>query len=412
MTALTSLAATSYTSTEVALTLRRLLREVVALHRVTTRQLPRPGHLEALLRSRRRLHLRHLVFTPAFFVGPSTMTMFRPSRVGCCSICPISLTSSARRSRSSLPRSGWRFSRPAEHDRHLHLGPLVEEPDDVPLLRLVVVIADLRPELDLLDVDRRLVLARLLRPLLLLVAVLPVVHHPGHGRVGVRGHLDEVEVLRVRVLERLLRLLDPDLCAVLGHEPHPRNADLLVDPVVLDDGTRSVLGAPPRSQRPITKSSRSSLFVERASCTQQRLSLVGSDSVEPRATRGRRGEGRCRSCLQGAKPSRASGRCVGTSGCAGTWQGGGSSATVSRRSRRGRGVDLRHQVGDAQRLLPAATRRTAIASTDSRSPQTTTSGTFSSSASRIRLPSVSSRASTSTRTPSSRSATASASTAP
>jgi hypothetical protein len=47
-----------------------------------------------------------------------------------------------------------------EHDRDLDLRTLVEEADDVSLLRLVVVDADLRPELDLLDVDLELVLAR------------------------------------------------------------------------------------------------------------------------------------------------------------------------------------------------------------------------------------------------------------
>src|SRR6187551_3087464 len=33
-------------------------------------------------------------------------------------------------------------------------------------------------------------------------------------------------------------------------------------------------------------------------CMQRRHSLVGTDSVEPRTALGRRGEGRCRSCLQ------------------------------------------------------------------------------------------------------------------
>ena len=84
---------------------------------------------------------------------------------------------------------------PPEHDRDLDLRPLVQEADDVALLRLVVVDSDLRPELDLLDEDLRLVLPRELRLLLLLVAVLPVVHHPRDRRIGLRGHLDEVEVL-------------------------------------------------------------------------------------------------------------------------------------------------------------------------------------------------------------------------
>src|SRR5665811_366848 len=83
---------------------------------------------------------------------------------------------------------------PAEHDRDLDLRPLVEEANDVPLLRLVVVHADLRPQLYLLDVNLLLVLASQLRLLLLRVAVLAVIHHPADGRVGARGDLDQVEI--------------------------------------------------------------------------------------------------------------------------------------------------------------------------------------------------------------------------
>ena len=58
------------------------------------------------------------------------------------------------------------------------------------LLGLVVVVADLRSELDLLDVDRRLVLPRLLCPLLLLVAPLAVVHDARHGsKCGLGEHV-------------------------------------------------------------------------------------------------------------------------------------------------------------------------------------------------------------------------------
>jgi hypothetical protein len=120
--------------------------------------------------------------------------------------------------------------------------------------------------------------------LLLLVAPLAVVHDARHGRVGVLRHLHEVEVLRVRVLERLLRVLDPDLLPVLAHEPDPRHADLLVDPILLDDGTRPVLGTTPRSQRQFTKPSRSSSFRGNATACSGGIFLVGSDSVEPRAT--------------------------------------------------------------------------------------------------------------------------------
>src|SRR5581483_10390210 len=75
-------------------------------------QLPCPRHLEALRRPRGAFSSSASRFTPAFFVGPSTITMLRPSRSGWDSIAPISLTSSARRRRRSRPRSGWVVSRP------------------------------------------------------------------------------------------------------------------------------------------------------------------------------------------------------------------------------------------------------------------------------------------------------------
>src|SRR5207342_867392 len=105
---------------------------------------------------------------------------------------------------------------------------------------------------DLLDVDRDLVLAGELRLLLLLVAVLPVVHHPRHRRIRLRRDFDEVEVLAPRVLARLVRVLDPDLLAVLVDQPHLRRADHLVDSGLRD--RRPVrLDRPSWSQRPFTK---------------------------------------------------------------------------------------------------------------------------------------------------------------
>src|SRR4051794_40063747 len=70
-----------------------------------------------------------------------------------------------------------------EHDRHLDLGALVQEALDVSLLGLVIVLANLRSELYLLDIDLRLVLPRQLCLLLLLVPVLAVIHDAGDGRI-------------------------------------------------------------------------------------------------------------------------------------------------------------------------------------------------------------------------------------
>src|ERR687895_59367 len=129
----------------------------------------------------------------------------------------------------------------------LDLGALVKEPHDVVLLGLVILGCDLRPELDLLDVDLRLVLPGELGLLLLLVPVLPVVHDPGDRRPRLRSDLDEIEVLAVGVVERLCRRLDPDLGTVLVDQPHLWNPDPLVDPRL---GLRRGLGTdkPPRPQ--------------------------------------------------------------------------------------------------------------------------------------------------------------------
>src|SRR5262249_40271565 len=116
-----------------------------------------------------------------------------------------------------------------EHDRDLYLRALVAESLDVALLGVVVVDADLRPELDLLDLDLALVLAGLLRLLLLLVLVLAVVHDLGDGRVGLGGDLDEIEVLAVGVLTRVVSGLDSELAAVVVDQPDAGDTDRIVD---------------------------------------------------------------------------------------------------------------------------------------------------------------------------------------
>jgi hypothetical protein len=119
-----------------------------------------------------------------------------------------------------------------EHDRHLHLRALVEEALDVSLLGVVVVDPDLGPELDLLDVDLRLVLAGELGLLLLLVPVLAVIHDPRDGRISLLGDDDEVEIVVTRDIERLVLRLDAQLSAVFPDQPDPRGADIFVQRVI------------------------------------------------------------------------------------------------------------------------------------------------------------------------------------
>src|SRR3954453_13324290 len=118
----------------------------------------------------------------------------------------------------------------AEHDRDLDLVLVTQEPLDVALLGVVVGLRDLRPELDLADGDLRLMLPSLLGLLGLLVLVLGVVEDATDRGTRLRGDLDEVELLVLRVTERLLGRHHADLLALLVDEPHLRDADALVNP--------------------------------------------------------------------------------------------------------------------------------------------------------------------------------------
>ena len=117
----------------------------------------------------------------------------------------------------------------AEHDRHLHLVILLQEPQHVALLRLVVVRGDLRAQLHLTYGHLLLVLARLLATLLLLVLVLRVVEHAAHRRLGSRRDLDEIEIPLARIGECIVALHYSDLLAVVTDEAHLRHPDALVD---------------------------------------------------------------------------------------------------------------------------------------------------------------------------------------
>ena len=128
----------------------------------------------------------------------------------------------------------------AEHDRDLHLVALLEKALDVALLGHVVVVRDLRAQLDLADVDLLLVLASLLCLLLLLVLVLRVVEEARYGRPGLGSDLDQVEIALLRHLERLLGVDDADLLAVLVDQANLANADALVDPRLVPLGHPAV----------------------------------------------------------------------------------------------------------------------------------------------------------------------------
>ena len=200
--------------------LRRLVLEVVARVRALAAELAARGALEALLGARMALHLRHgngllKQARCGFDSGRPERAWTRPaarprprrpsraSRRPCrgrqqhvhvaalleraCSITPSSVEVVEEPLEQHPAALGVGLLAAAEHDRHLDLVAALEEALDVALLGLVVVVGDLRAQLDLADVDLLLVLARGLGLLLLLVLVLRVVEQPGDRRARVRA---------------------------------------------------------------------------------------------------------------------------------------------------------------------------------------------------------------------------------
>jgi len=128
-----------------------------------------------------------------------------------------------------------------EHDRHLHLVPGLEEPDDVTLLGLVVVRVDLRPQLHLLDDGLRLVLASFAGLLRVLVLELSVVHELAHRRPGGRGDFDQVEVGLLCQPKGIADSDDADLLTVGSDQADLGNANPVVDAMLDSDGASSGL---------------------------------------------------------------------------------------------------------------------------------------------------------------------------
>ena len=156
--------------------------------------------------------------------------MLRPSRLGRCSMMASSVELLGQTVEDHLPALGVRDLAPAEHDRDLDLVLVLEEALDVALLGRVVLLGDLRAELDLADRDLLLVLARGLELLGLLVLVLGVVQHAAHGRARLGSDLDEIEVALLGVAQGLVGAHDTDLRAIVADHSDLGNADALVDP--------------------------------------------------------------------------------------------------------------------------------------------------------------------------------------
>src|SRR5439155_17368953 len=127
----------------------------------------------------------------------------------------------------------------AEHDRHLDLVALLQEPHHVTLLGLVVVRVDLRPELHLLDDGLLLVTPGLARLDVALVLELAKVHELAHRRAGHRRDLDQIQIHVAGQLQSALQGHDAYLLALRADQPDLPSPDLLVDAWFDADGASS-----------------------------------------------------------------------------------------------------------------------------------------------------------------------------
>src|SRR5450432_827380 len=117
----------------------------------------------------------------------------------------------------------------AEANRELHLVAALEEPPRRLHFEVDVVIVGLGPELDLLDLDDRLVAPRLRLLLLLLVLVLAEVEDLANGGLGLGIDLDQIEALLQRHAERFVGLQHAQHAAVGSDDAHFGNADAVID---------------------------------------------------------------------------------------------------------------------------------------------------------------------------------------
>ena len=180
--------------------------------------------------------------------------MLRPSSFGCVSMMRV-LTELAREPLEDVQTElRVHHLAPTEHDRDLDLGVGRQEAHDVLLLGLVVVLVDLRPELDLFDLDLGLVLARELLLLSLLVLELAVVHDAADRRIGERRDLDEVEILLIGDPQSIRDREDAELAPVDADQTTPRRADALVEPrfrTAADRQLTSVVSGPALVSGPV-----------------------------------------------------------------------------------------------------------------------------------------------------------------
>ena len=118
----------------------------------------------------------------------------------------------------------------AERHGRLHLVAIDQETLRRAQLEREVVLVDLGPELDLLQLALVLGSLRSRRLLLQLVLVAPVIHDLAHGRRAVRRDLDQVESDALRDVAGGVRRHHAELLPFLVHHTHLGNTDRPVHP--------------------------------------------------------------------------------------------------------------------------------------------------------------------------------------
>ena len=116
----------------------------------------------------------------------------------------------------------------AEPKDHLGLVAVLQEPDQVAQLDLVVALLRPRAELHLLDLDLLLLLPLSCLGLLQVEQVLAVVHHLDDRRIGIRGDEHQIQSFPPRLAQGVLPGDDANLPTVRADEPHLAGANILV----------------------------------------------------------------------------------------------------------------------------------------------------------------------------------------
>ena len=117
----------------------------------------------------------------------------------------------------------------AEEYIGLDLGAFLQETLGVVELELIVVLVGLRAETDFLDDHLRRIGFLLLRLLFLLIDEFLIVNDLAHGRLGVRGDLNQIQFPLLSHLQCLCNRINTLFGYIVTHNAHARSGDGCVD---------------------------------------------------------------------------------------------------------------------------------------------------------------------------------------